>query len=259
MCCALPAIGFYVALSFTKPVLGNWPFPCFVTLLVLVGELASSELARYRSMYLEWDDARRTAGPRAARARKPRTLFRSCWDFALWYGVVAWVCLSFPTLVARLPIVGRPVARGVLPKLTGHREAALRLDAARREARARPTSGEPVVVARYYMTAALYAFYLPDHPVVMNAATQLGKRRTAYDFWADTDLSSPAVVGRDLLLDGVGAYPWDRILRFGRAESIDGGHYTLVHDYAGVRPASDRLSPGAPAGRDREPSPGSNE
>jgi undecaprenyl-diphosphatase len=258
LCCALPGIGFYVLLSFTKPVLGNWPFPCFVTLVVLVGELASAELARYRAMYAGWKAAGRSEVSESARGRKPRTLFRSCWDVVVWYGVIAWVCLSFPTMLARLPVVGKTVARGVLPKMTGHREAALRLDAARRQARARATAGEPVVVARYYMTAALYAFYLPDHPVVMNAATQLGKRRTAYDFWPETDLSSPALVGRDLLLDGVGAYPWERILRFGRAEAIDGGRYTLAHDYAGVRPASDRLSPGPLPGKDRGPS-GSDE
>jgi 4-amino-4-deoxy-L-arabinose transferase-like glycosyltransferase len=258
MSCALPAIGFYVALSFTKPVLGNWPFPCFVTLVVLVGELGSTELERYRSMHAGWKIAGRSdAG--AVRGRKPKTLFRSCWDVVIWYGVIAWVCLSFPTLLARVPLVGKTVARGVLPKMTGHREAAQQLDAARREARAHATAGEPVVVARYYMTAALYAFYLPDHPVVMNAAAQLGKRHTAYDYWTETDLSSPSLVGRDLLLDGVGAYPWERILRFGRAEAIDGGRYTLVHDYAGVRPASERRAGGESAAREQDRSSGRDE
>jgi undecaprenyl-diphosphatase len=256
LCCALPGIGFYVLLSFTKPVLGNWPVRCFVTLVVLVGELASTELPGYRGVYGGWKVAGRRDGSDAVGGRKGQALVRSCWEVALWYGVIAWVCLSFPTVLARLPLVGKPVARGVLPKMTGHREAALRLDAARKEARRRAAAGEPVVVARYYMTAALYAFYLPDHPVVMNAAAQLGKRRTAYDFWPETDLSAPALVGRDLLLDGVGAYPWERVLRFGRAEAIDGGRYTLAHEYAGVRPASDRLSSGPAPGTGRESSGG---
>jgi hypothetical protein len=255
LCCALPAIGFYALLSFTKPVLGNWPFPSFVTLVVLVGDLGSTELTRYQEMYARW----KAGGRPRERGRRPRTLFRICWDVVLWYGVIAWVCLSFPMPLGRLPLVGKLIARSVLPKMTGHREAALRLDAARKEARVRATTGEPVVVARYYMTAALYAFYLPDHPVVMNAAAQLGKRHTAYDFWPQTDLSSASLLGRDLLLDGVGAYPWERILRFSRAEPIGGGRYTLVHDYRGVRPAIDRRAPAATTEKGRRPTSGSDE
>jgi hypothetical protein len=235
LCCALPGIGFYLALSLVKPVLGNWPFPCFVTLVVLVGELAADELSRYRDRLEAWRAG--DGGPGAAR---PRTLFRSCWDVTVGYGLVAWLILSFPTLIAALPVVGHSVRKGVLPRITGHRAAAAAVQAAREQARAQ-TGREPFVVARYYMTAALYAFYLPDHPTVFNAGAQLGKRHTAYDYWPDTDLGAPALIGRDALLDGVGAYPWEAVLRFGPAEAIGGGRFTLAHDYAGVRPVSERV------------------
>jgi hypothetical protein len=245
LCCALPGIAFYLSLSLIKPVLGNWPFPCFVTLAVLVGDLAADELARYRDRLDAWRAGGR-AGPR------PRTLFRSCWDVTVGYGLVAWLILSFPVLLAGLPVVGRTVHKGLLTKMTGHRAAAAPLQAARNRARAE-TGRDPLLVSRYYMTAALYAFYLPDHPVVFNAGAQLGKRHTAYDYWADTDLASPALLGRDALLDGAGAYPWPTVLRFGSAEELDGGRFTLAHDYAGVRPASDRLGRAVKANPDDEP------
>lgn len=244
LCCALPGIGFYLALSLTKPVLGNWPFPCFVTLVVLVGEMAAVELPRYRDRLEAWRAAGRVGG-------RPRTWFRSCWDVTVGYGLVAWMLLSFPVMLARLPVLGKTVQRGVLTKMTGHRAAAGPVQAARDAARVR-TGREPLLVARYYMTAALYAFYLPDHPVVFNAGTQLGKRRTAYDYWADTDLTSPTLLGRDALLDGVGAYPWERVLRFGSSEPIDDGRFTLAHAYAGVRPAGDRVGHAIKARSDDE-------
>jgi undecaprenyl-diphosphatase len=233
LCCALPAIGFYLALSLVKPVLGNWPFPCFATLVVLVGEVAAEELPRFRDRLGAWR-AGGKSGPR------PRALFRSCWDVAVGYGLVACAILSFPVVLAGAPVAGKLVRKGLLTKMTGHRAAAATVQAARDRARAR-TGGEPLVVARYYMSAALYAFYLPDHPVVFNAGAQLGKRHTAYDYWTETDLGSPALVGRDALLDGVGAYPWEKVLRFGPAEPIDGGRFTLAHAYAGVRPPRERL------------------
>jgi len=245
LCCALPGIGFYLALSLTKPVLGNWPFPCFVTLAVLVGEMAASELARYRGRLEAWRAGGRI-GPR------PRTLFRSLWDVTVGYGLVAWLLLSFPVLLASLPVVGKSVRRAVLTKMTGHRAATALVQAARDDVRAQ-TGREPMLVARYYMTAALHAFYLPDHPVVFNAGAQLGKRHTAYDYWAETDLSAPALVGREALLDGVGAYPWERVLRFGSAEPIDGGRFTLAHAYAGVRPAGERFGHAIKAKPDNEP------
>ena len=79
----------------------------------------------------------------------------------------------------------------------------------------------------------------PD-PVVFNAAGQMGRRRTAYDFWPETDLSSSALVGRDVLFDGVACYPWDKLFRFGSEEPIDSGRFTLarVITRAGGRKAS---------------------
>ena len=83
----------------------------------------------------------------------------------------------------------------------------------------------------------------------------MGRRRTAYDFWPETDLSSSALVGRDVLFDGVACYPWDKLFRFGSEEPIDGGRFMLARDYAGVRPPGQRLNEDReqPQGGHREP------
>jgi hypothetical protein len=60
--------------------------------------------------------------------------------------------------------------------------------------------GQPMIIATGYMDAALTAFYLPGRPTVYNAAHQLGSRKSSYDFWEDTNLSSVEILGRDAVL-----------------------------------------------------------
>ncbi|MDB5321407.1 MAG: glycosyl transferase family 39 [Phycisphaerales bacterium] len=248
LCCALPGIGFYFLLSFAKPVLGNWPFPCFITLLVPLGEVASRRLS--------WQTRCPNAPSPGDTSKgslpepKPNRVFRLWWRVMVTYGAIAWLILSFPTVLAYVPFARKIAQKVVLPRMTGHREEARKLQLVRERVLAQ-TGRTPFVVTRYYMTAALYAFYLPDHPAVFNAGAQLGKRHTAYDYWGETDLAARSLVGRDALLDGVGAYPWARVLRYGAGESIDGGRFTLVHDYAGVQPPTLRLMPDQ--GMDHEP------
>jgi hypothetical protein len=208
ICCAVPSVAFFFLLSLTKPVLGSWPFPSFVTLVVLAGDLLTDSWHAY------W------------------------WRFAVAYGIGAALLLGFPTWLTHLPLPKKTTA-SILEKMTAHRARAQSLDAARKSLVA-ATGRPPIFVARYYMNAALDAFYLPDHPTVFCAGTQFAKRPTAYDFWPATDLFDPALHGRDAVLDGHGPRPWEGAFYFSRVESTPGGVIFLGRGYGGVIPRDQR-------------------
>jgi hypothetical protein len=67
------------------------------------------------------------------------------------------------------------------------------------------TGHKPFIIATDYATAGLMAFYLPDHPsVCCVSALRAGGRKSAYDYFADTDLSDPGRWGRPVVLLGWG-------------------------------------------------------
>src|SRR5260221_3445534 len=84
ICCAMPSLAFFVGLSFFKSVLGGWPFPSYVTLVVLVGAWGA-ELA-----------ATATARP-----------FNGWWRVAMVYGAVGTLLLYFPNPLTRVPLLGK--------------------------------------------------------------------------------------------------------------------------------------------------------
>jgi hypothetical protein len=92
-----------------------------------------------------------------------------------------------------------------------------------------------VIVARYYMTASLYAFYLPDHPRVFNAGGTLGRRPSCYDFWPETDLSDPRLHGRTVLFDGQSGRKWTDVFYLRACRPIEGGKYFLGEGFGGPR------------------------
>ncbi len=241
LCCAIPSIAFYIALSFVKPVLGSWPLPSFVPLVVLVAEPAVAGLSRYRALFVAWRSDPRRPRPKVGwLRRRPDTPFNTAWNTLVGYGIVAWLVLSFPNMLARVPGVGSVISKSVLPRVSGHRERADRLQVVRATIRARDQR-DPLIVSRYYMTAALYAFYLPDHPSVFNAGLYLGKQPSSYDFWADTSLTAPALRGRSVLLDGVGDLAWDSVFRFESLRPLSEGRYWLGTGYGGPERAGSSL------------------
>jgi hypothetical protein len=94
----------------------------------------------------------------------------------------------------------------------GARDLAAEIDALRHALRPdrdlNPAGLEPMVVAQHYGRASLLAFYLPDRPVVYCSSSRMGGRRTQYDFWPDTDLDDPALLGRPGVLLGASAGQW---------------------------------------------------
>jgi len=144
--------------------------------------------------------------------------------------------LSFPNFLAALPVVGANFEKSVIKRLAGHREKARQIQAlidANHDDQGRP----PLVITRYYMDAALDAFYLPGHPNVFNAGTLTGQRPTSYDFWPANDLSSPALLGRSAILDGHSpTRPWDHVLRFESVVRVDNTNHFIGRSYAGLAP-----------------------
>jgi 4-amino-4-deoxy-L-arabinose transferase-like glycosyltransferase len=233
MCCALPSLAFFLALTVHKEVLGNWPFPSFTTLVVLVGEMAAVELPRHKALVTAWM-AQSEPRPKAGWLRRsPETPFRGFWNLTLIYGIVGWLVLSFPNWIVRSPGLGKSTQAAILRRISGHRQHAMELQAALNTVRDRGEK-EPIIVSRYYMTAALYAFYLPGHPDVYNAGSELGKRPSSYDFWPQTNFADPRLLGRPILLDGQGAHPWAEVFSLSHMKSLDSGKYFLGV-YQGIR------------------------
>jgi 4-amino-4-deoxy-L-arabinose transferase-like glycosyltransferase len=239
LCAAWPSIAFYVGLSLFKPVIASWPLPSFVPLVVLVAELASSKLREYDVAIAGWRPVARM------NARPTDALFRRLWNGLLIYGLIGWAVIMFPLPLAHLPIVGERLENSVIERFTGHRQAAMDLQRALASVTT-PDGRPPLIVAQHYMAASLYSFYLPDHPVVFDADTFLGKRSTTFDIWPDTDLRNSQLRGRTLLLDGQDV-PWRTALVFATKLPIDGRRYWLAIDYQGPRADHPRNVDRAPA------------
>jgi hypothetical protein len=212
ICASWPSVLFFVLLAFRKPVVPSWPLPSLVPLVVLVAETSVTHFDRAK----KW------------------------WLATIVYGLGACLLIAFPTVLAHLPIVGPRVQRGLISRFTGHREDAAELQKTLATI-ANPNQQPPLIVARHYMQAGLYSFYLPGHPTVCTAGKYLGKRSTTFDQWPDTNLENPAYIGRTLLLDGEGDVSWEQALRFDRKEPIDGGRYFLAFNYRGPQPDHPRM------------------
>lgn len=192
--CAAPIMGFYLATTLFGKAQGNWPIAGYVTLVALVG------------VWLGAVRAVRTAH------RAPRTP-RLLWRASVVYGVVTGVGMLVLPAAAGLPVVGGLVS---MDRISGQREVAAAV------AGVMEREGATFVVAHRYDGASLLAFYLPGpgpgagagHPVVRSAASFMGDRRSAYDFFTDCSLNDPSLIGRDAVLVGGSEQRWARALRF---------------------------------------------
>ncbi|HEX8915967.1 MAG TPA: glycosyltransferase family 39 protein [Humisphaera sp.] len=228
MCSSIPAIGFFVAISLATPVLGSWPFPSYGPLVALLGVFAATAASAGGRVQTGTSDA--AGGPLPVRPKLPWV-----WKALGVYGAVACLLLSFPTLLGHVPLLDR-TARGPLRRIAGQRQRAVELANVAAGVRS-PDGRPPVVVARYYMTAAQHAFYMPGHPTVACAGTQLGKRPSSYDYWHELDLRGPALIGGTMVLDGQGEYPWPTVLNFESVRPLAGGRAYVGVGYNGVSTA----------------------
>ncbi len=181
---SLPVLLFYLGVSFTTDVEGNWPIAGYTTLLIPVALALANAAGAMRG------------------------LFRAMWHWSLGYGSVAFIALFMLQWLDRVPYL-----EGAIPyhRISGHRAYAQRIAAAAREA-------DAFVVADQYTRAALLAYYLPGQPAVRSATSYLGGRRSSYDFFTDTSLRGPSLIGRPAVLVGATPERWRRAFRFDSIE-----------------------------------------
>ncbi len=176
--------------------------------------------------------------------RKPETAGQIAWHWTLGWGLAAAVVIGFgPQCVTwagqrfgDVAAIGWVVDQVPLYRISGQRERAARIDGLRE------AHGPAEVVVNHYGKASLLAFYLKGQPGVYSAAHQLGSRRSAYDFFEETDLRNAGLLGGDLLLVGGSPGEWEGAFRFDSFERLifeERLQVYLGRGYGGVIEASD--------------------
>lgn len=195
----LPTIGCFLLASLKTGVEANWPVSGYLTLLVLVADYSRGAWTRG-------------------------------WRWMLALGLVTASIAAFPTAWARLPVVGDAVP---MQRVVGARERAAEVDALRAELRAQ-TGLEPIVITAAYGDASQLAYYLQGRPTVYDAGKYVGRRESQYDYWAETDLSDPALRGRPAVLFGQPAEKWRGAFEFESMTTVgDRPPVHVVRGYGG--------------------------
>lgn len=207
---AAPIYLFYFVVSFVAEPEQNWAIAAFVTLMPLAGWFAADELVRRRAG---------ASNPSLTAPPAPRTRpIKVLWRLTLIYGLGAAVLLHRGDLtrdalngLTRLPpvtaavksITGREPRPIVTGRLIGSRVMAAHVARALDDLAAR-TNQSPFVMCEHYGRASQMAYYLArlgraDTPV-LSPQSVMGGRRSQFDFWPDTSLARPDLIGRPSLL-----------------------------------------------------------
>jgi len=151
------------------------------------------------------------------------SLTRRLWNWTVGLGLVCALAVSFATppldWINHRTLMGIKISTGpLLKRISGFRPSAEGVERAAAELK-RDTGREPFYVASTYGRAALLAFYMKEHPVVACADSYMGGRESSYDYFPDTDLSNPALLGRPAILLGrsegdVDLWVWEKALYF---------------------------------------------
>ncbi|MEX2212771.1 MAG: glycosyltransferase family 39 protein [Phycisphaeraceae bacterium] len=218
VCLALPILLMYLGISFISKIQANWPLPGYATLLVLVAVVVSETTDR-RAGLVRWWRAWVTLG------------------LAIFLGSLALAPIIRSAPVTALREANEGIDRAI-ERLTENSEAAARLQPVIEDLRRR-TGKEPMVIAGHYMLTAQMAFYLPGQPVAYSGAAYLGSRESSYDYFEDTRLDNPALLGRPAVLYGGNLALWESKLEFERIDMNSQTHaiYAAVN-YRGPRPRS---------------------
>lgn len=185
--CSIPILVFYVGVTFVNRAEGNWPVAGFVTLIALAGGWMARELHK--------PDA------------PAKSFCRSSWDAGLWAGVIVGVLMLRVDLLAQIPGIGPLVPVG---RLIGARDQARHVEELTASLRDQ-TGLDPLIIVQHYGQASRLAFYLTGRPVVYCSSSFMGGRMTQYDYWTDTDLTDPALIGRPGVLIGAVEEQWQGV------------------------------------------------
>lgn len=203
---ATPIVIVYLAVSLFTDAEANWPIAGYTGLIALVALRLPGAMDAWRERVRVWSDLPEPR-PRAGFFKKsPETHWQLWTHWSIAYGgVVALATLLLPVLV-RTPIGDT----GAIDRLQrSERLAAMVIGAIEREGLDAPTL---VIMTDRYTSASRLAHALhmemgDDAPTVTSAASLLGDRRSAYDYWAETDprgLSAETV----LLVGGAKPRKW---------------------------------------------------
>lgn len=190
---AVPVLLFYGLISLRTDVKLNWPTAGFTVLLVPM----ACHLAR-----------RIATDPGVRRA----------WNWTIGVGLVcaAVISLGFYPLsaIGKIKINGKPInTERLLKRVNGFPLFARSVEEAAAEM-ARETGQPPFYVASTYGRAALLAFYMKGHPAVYSADSYRGGRESSYDYFEDTNLADPKLIGRPAILFDHEQWTWERALLF---------------------------------------------
>ena len=217
--CAAPVLLFYLIVSFVTDCEGNWPLAGYLTLLVPAAQALVAGPPDHP-----------TAKASAAAAVRDARHLRRLWRGIVVYGLVTGLGMLMLNVLDRAPVLDKVVP---LHRVSGHRAWAADVGDLVEATRQR-TGRQPLIVTGHYGRAALLAYYLPGRPSVACAASLARGSRSAYDFFADTDLRAAARLGQPAVMVGHPAAFWQRALRFGTFEQIGPGRFIGL-DYRGPR------------------------
>lgn len=215
LCCAAPILLFYLIVAFFAEAEGNWAMGGYVTLLALAGWYASDEIPRYRAMVRKWRAEGRPDRQGILR-RQPETIGQILWHFSIGYGLVAAAAMLYLEPLSRVPYVRQVIPIG---RVMGADVLAAHVHELA-ESLGEKTGQDPFVMSKHYGVASQLSFYLPGRPNVLCANAHLGGRLTQFDYWAETDLGRPDLLGRPAVLIGGTKKEWARF--FARVENV--GH-----------------------------------
>jgi hypothetical protein len=210
---ALPITLFYGLLSLRTDIELNWAVAGLTVLLVpLAGLLASP-----REMTPE---------------------IRTGWRWLLGFGIACALLVSLgkPVIegLGRIPFGTHhlPVGR-LLHRVDGARALAQEVEAM--AVRIKGDTGQaPLIIADTYSQASLLAFYMPSHPSVRSASVLFGGRESSYDYFPDTSLADPTLLGRPAVMVGATRWAWDEALYFKHVVGVGrSGRLFVGYDYRG--------------------------
>lgn len=221
LCCGLPNIVFYLAMTLLAKTEANWTLAGYLPLLAFAGSTIASSMDEWKRDVDAW-----LARPRERRLRegwfrrRPQGLAQLLWNVTAIVGVASALGMLRLDLVsvALERLKTAPIVSAFIPsRLTIPLGRFTRADDMGRHAGEllqrlrdrRPR--EPFVLTQHYGRAAQLEFYMPGHPRVYCASAFVpGGRRSQYDYWPATDLRTamPLLGGDALIVGGYRVEEW---------------------------------------------------
>lgn len=193
LACAAPIAIFYLAVSFIAEPEANWPIAAWISLV----PAASIWIATGTSAGVDHASD--------GLAKLKRSLLHATVIVAVVLaGLVVVVPLVHRGLAAASPSLASAIGlERVIGRLMNARQQAADVHT-RRLAMLEAASREPLIISQHYGRASRLRFYLPGRPIVYASGSLTGGRRVQQEYWADTNLRDPALLGRDAILIGDG-------------------------------------------------------